>query len=334
VGAQTWPVTLEAQGVAPSVVASGGFVARRFSFTMPGGVPEAAILEVTRTDGTALRAVIDVAGEAASGESDTKAPATPLDQIIASAPASSALMRNFAGRFLPNQPVYFIYGSGAEPPAKFQFSFDYRLATWVYGEPGTETITTFRVGYTQRSLWDIGGESSPFYDTSYMPEFVFETDAPKPSDDGGFFTWLGLRGGFQHESNGRDGADSRSLNILYARARFALGSFQNWFCVVLPEINGYVGDLSDNPDISDYRGYGKLRLYIGRNDGPSLLFSGWTGKDFDHGTWQVDVSVPLNFSWLKFESFLHLQYFNGYGESLRAYDEHSEALRLGIGFVR
>ena len=68
--------------------------------------------------------------------------------------------------------------------------------------------------------------------------------------------------------------------------------------------------------------------------GPSLLFAGWAGKDFDHFTYQLDLTFPIRTKLLNFESFLLLQYFDGYGESLRSYDKKSNALRLGLALLR
>ena len=39
---------------------------------------------------------------------------------------------------------------------------------------------------------------------------------------------------------------------------------------MLPEFQAYVGDVSDNSRTKDYRGYGGLRMYIGRKDGPTV----------------------------------------------------------------
>ena len=334
-GNASWPVSLHSGGPVPAAVSAGGFAVRRFTFDVPAAAVGRAILEVKRADGTPLRGVIDIVAAAPTAPQEAPAgpAATPLDGLASSAPAASGLASNFAGRFLPNQPIYFIYGDGAQA-AKFQFSFDYRIATMVFGQAGHETVATLRGGYTQRSLCDLNSESSPFYDTSYMPEITLNTEARMPRAGGRLFTWLGLRAGFQHESNGRQGTDSRSLNIFYVRPRFVLGSLESWNVVMLPEVFTYVGDVADNKGIENYRGYGKLRLYLGRGDGPSLMFTGWAGKDFDHGTFQWDLAVPTRIRWLNIESFLYLQYFNGYGESLRAYDRKSDAVRAGVSLVR
>jgi outer membrane phospholipase A len=235
---------------------------------------------------------------------------------------------------MPNQPIYFLYGGGADQAVKFQFSFDYRLATLQPGKAKQSPLSSLRLGYTQRSLWDIQARSSPFYDTSYMPEIVFVTESPVPAESPSWLTWMGFRAGYQHESNGQDGDDSRSMNRAYVRARFILGSLRSWYVVMLPEIHAYVGGVGANPQIKDYRGHGRLQLYLGHSDHFTLRLNAWAGKDFDHPSYQLDLTYPIRLRWLNFESFLHIQYFDGYGESLRAYDQKTSAMRMGVALVR
>lgn len=324
-------VTLEAAGSAPRAVAPGAFVRRSYRLNVPTGLSGQLVLEVSTPGEPPLRAIVEIATATAA---ETKPRPTPLGQLSATAPVSSALTRTFAGRFMPNQPIYFLYSGGAEQAAKFQFSFDYRLATLRWGEPGQEKVSTLRLGYTQRSLWDIKAASSPFYDTSYMPEVAVVTDWPLPERGVRGLTWMGLRGGFQHESNGKDGDDSRSLNRVYLRTRFIVGSFESWYLVLLPEIHAYVGGLENNPHLRDYRGYGAFQGYVGYKSGPTLRFNAWAGKDFDHFGSQLDFTYPLRAHWLNIETFLQVQYFNGYGESLRSYDRKSDAVRFGLSLVR
>ena len=326
-------VTLSAVGPLPVLAPAGSFAVWRYEVTLPAGVTGDAILTVERESAASLRAALVLVPEqsAANGTGADEAP--PLKRLAAASPASAALMRNFAGRFLPNQPVYFIYGE-ADHAAKFQFSFDYRLATTSPGEVPGSAIGTLRLGYTQRSVWDIDGDSSPFYDTSYMPEIAYSSDRVMPNEVSRRFTWLGWRVALQHESNGKERADSRSVNTVYLRPRFVLGTLGQWAFVMLPEFHAYVGESNENPDIKDYRGHGKLRFYFGHNDGPSLMFTGWTGRDFDHGTFQLDLAIPLRLRWLNLETYFYAQYFDGYGESLRDYRRRSDALRLGISLVR
>ena len=58
-----------------------------------------------------------------------------------------------------------------------------------------------------------------------------------------------------HESNGRDGVYSRSLNIIYLKSRGRFGRVNEPNVTITPRILTYVGDLSDNPDIATYRGH-------------------------------------------------------------------------------
>lgn len=331
-GARTWPVTLVLDGISPKAVHAGAFAASPFRFEVPVDLPAGDIvLEVKGRDDALVRATLEVT-EAAASLSGADALRTPLDLLVASAPAMSALTRNFAGRFMPNQPIYFI--AGGDPAAKFQFSFDYRLATLRYGAEGHEHSASLLAGYTQRSLWRINKDSSPFYDTSYMPELAISSDAPMPQGGQHGPTWLQWRAGVLHESNGKEGLDSRSANVVYFSPRFLIGAMNDWFVGVVPEVQAYVGGLSENPDLKNYRGYGKLRFILARNDGPSLMFTGWAGKDFNHASFQLDLAVPARVRLLNIEAYLYAQYFNGYGESLRDYRAKTNTLRLGFALVR
>jgi phospholipase A1 len=324
-------VTLEGATAAPLAVPPQGFAVRHYQLVLPDDIRDRVMLTVYPPHTGALHTVLQMDDRATVPAAP---PVTPLTQIAAAAPVSSALARTFAGRFLPNQPIYFLYGSGLDQAVKFQFSFDYRLATLHLGQADRPTLSSIRVGYTQRSLWDIEAASSPFYDTSYMPEVAVVTESPLPVAQPSWITWMGIRAGYQHESNGRDGDDSRSMNRAYFRARFILGSLDSWYVVMLPEVHAYVGGLGANPRIKDYRGYGRLQFYIGHGQDLTLRVNVWAGKDFDHPSFQLDLTYPLRLRSLNLESFLQVQYFNGYGESLRAYDRKTDSLRLGVALVR
>jgi phospholipase A1 len=330
--AGSWPVELRATTVAAVEVAPGSFSSRRYKLLLPAGVTGQAVLQVEQAGGGALRTVLDVTTSPLKGTHTAK---TALSQLASSTKAIDAVLnRTFAGRLGPNEPIYFIYGDGENSAAKFQFSFNYRLATFNWGPEANRKTSNLQLGYTQRSLWDIDASSSPFYDTSYMPELSVDTLASAPAQGPGLFTWIGLRVGGMHESNGRAGADSRSLNTLYVRPMFAIGPLDSWHLVVFPDISAYLTSMVENENLDDYRGYGRLRMVFGKNNGPSLLFAGWAGKDFDHVSYQLDLSYPIRTKLFNFESFLLLQYFNGYGESLVSFNKKSHALRFGLGLLR
>ncbi len=336
-GSRSWPVVLAlAPAGAEAEVGPGAY--RRFPYLvrLPAEVADTLILRLDSDP--SLRAVVDVGtpvatrGAVASAESPVLAPAGPRRGLVPQ-PAASKIERTFRERFGTHESIYFLYGP-EDPAVKFQLSFKYRL----FGDAGMENTTGHRsslqFGYTQRSLWDVEAESSPFLDTSYMPEIFFEHLAPDPGEEEGAFTWLGLQSGYKHESNGRDGDRSRSMNTAFLSTAVAFGELDGWRMVVEPRVFTYLSDLSDNPDMKKYRGYGELRLLFGRNDGAELLLTGRVGSAWDHATVQADLTFPIRWRLGDFASYFLVQYFYGYGESLIQYNEKSESVRAGFSFVR
>ena len=322
-------VELQAEQGTVSLIAPGAFVRYRYAFPLPREVGGRVYLEVMGADAVPLRAVFLAK---ATPTAPRMMPTAPVAGVDPTAPAIAAVDRSFWHRFGAHEAIYFIYG-GEAPAAKVQLSFKYRLhRLGVEEEDGT--VRALEFGYTQRSLWDLNGNSSPFYDTSYMPSLFFESFAPPPAKADARLTWLGYQTGFQHESNGGAGADSRSLNTLFYRRGFMYGRAEHWHLIFSPKFMVYVGGLSDNPDLDDYRGYAEWMVALGNGNGPTLTYTGRSGKSFGHFSAQFDLTIPVRSQRLDFETYLMLQYFNGYGESLRSYDRHSETLRVGISLVR
>ena len=315
-------------------IAAGAFSLRAYTVTIPPAAGAGhATLEVQLAGFGTVRTALEISPPTLALRVDGAAPTQrPTTTLVGAQPAAAALRRIFADRVAPHEPVYFIYGAD-DPAAKFQFSFKYKLLDFQKIAP-QRMARTLHFAFTQRSLWNINEDSSPFYDTSYMPELIYQSLAPAPEKRDRVFTWLGFQAAFKHESNGRDGATSRSLNIMYARTVFAFGQLDGWHLLAIPEVFGYLSSQDDNKDIESYRGYGKLHLVLGRNDGPSLLATLWAGKDFDHVSTQLDLTFPVRTRLLNFETYFLVQYLNGYGESLLSYREHLETIRAGISLVR
>lgn len=323
-----WDVVLHASKDTHSVpIPAGQFVRATYSFSVPPDALGRLVLEIDQP--VVARAVVEVGDQAvlAQDTSLTQAQPTPASRIE----------RSFASHFAFHEPIYFIYGAKA-PAAKFQFSFKYRLL----GPSGSSNDSIapsegLYMAYTQRSLWDVSAESSPFYDTSYMPELFFEWQAPefkKANAAEGWFHWLGLQTGLRHESNGRDGVDSRSMNIAYLRSALVFGRIDNWHLMVAPRFFTYIGSTSGNPDIAKYRGYDDLELSFGKNESTQIAVATRIGRSGDKGSIQVDLTQPVRIPWIGLATYLQLQYFDGYGESLRLYNQKSTVWRLGIAFVR
>ena len=325
-----WPVELTAPALGnPVTVAAGGFAVREYLFTLPRQALGVLVLDIAEP------AAARVAIEARAGLAPAAPVEAPLSNFVPPQTAEAAIHRTFAGRFSAHEPIYFIYGEGPQA-AKFQFSFKYRLLGGE-GEFGQRLPALRRLyfGYTQRSLWNIDDSSSPFYDTSYMPELMFESQAVLNDREGKGLRWMGYQVGLRHESNGRSGPSSRSLNTVYFRPGVAIGDFDNWSLFFAPRVHAYLEDLEENADIRDYRGHIEFMAGIGRNDGLALSFTGRLGRGGHKGSVQADLTLPVKSELLlDFATYILIQYWDGYGESLLDYNVRSSSVRVGFSLVR
>lgn len=231
-----------------------------------------------------------------------------------------------------HEPMYFVVGGSDPKSARYQISFRYRL----FDDQGVvaESLPLVRglyFGFTQTSLWDLSSDSKPFRDTSFRPSLFYQWKLSDPSDGNS----AALAAGYEHESNGRDGDKSRSIDTFFARidARYYLPNGRTYVGIE-PKVWSYI-DKEDNPDITDYRGYAQLGLRLGSDDGlmlAAILRRGKAGV----GSSQLDLSYPLRQSVFSgVGAFAHLQYFNGYGETLLDYNvSHGPQFRIGVSIVR
>lgn len=315
-------------------LAAGHFEMQQYTCDLPNEFTNGqAVIELTLTDANRLSALLDLrASEMTSDSQAAEKESAALTPYIRKSQASvDSLQSIFLDRLSPYEPIYFIYGHDC-PEAKFQFSLKYRLMDFGVSNKW-KTRRTLQFGFTQRSLWDVKGPSSPFYDTSYMPEIFYEV-RPLEREHGDGINWLGIQTAYKHESNGRDGDASRTMNVVYLRACFSVGDLSKWHLLLIPEIQTYVSSFNDVPGLRNYRGNGKLLIVIGCIDGPAATTMLWAGADFEHPSVQVDLTIPVHTRLLDFGTCLLVQYFNGYGESLLSYREQTETIRAGIELIR
>ena len=94
-----------------------------------------------------------------------------------------------------------------------------------------------------------------------------------------------------------------------------------------------LNDGDTNADLPDYRGYVELELKFGKADGfvlgSNLRFAPQGASVL------LDFTYPLHRLFSdKVNTYFHLQYVNALAERLIAYQERSEAWRLGFSIVR
>lgn len=211
--------------------------------------------------------------------------------------------------------------------AKFQISFKAKAWESMFGLP-----VDFWLAYTQLSFWQLYNSafSAPFRDSNYEPEALFNWRTRYALPGLGGLKLQFLQFGVNHQSNGRSEPLSRSWNRLVANVGLEKGDFatllKTWYRIPEDE------DDDDNPDITDYLGYGELWLAYVYEDTrlAVMLRDNWNEH---HGAVQVDLAVPLARIWepLGSKFAFYVQYFNGYGECLLDYND--SANRIGAGFM-
>lgn len=107
--------------------------------------------------------------------------------------------------------MYFVSGipvdgspvNSSSSDVKFQISFALPLLHDVGGVRGLDV----KVGYTQKSVWYLYADSSPFKDNTYVPGLYFDVPVADRNSS--------LLCGIEHRSNGRADSYSRSVNYVF-----------------------------------------------------------------------------------------------------------------------
>jgi outer membrane phospholipase A len=320
----------------PAAVPPSGHSRREYLLTLPEGLEGQVVISAGTISANA------VAFEVSRADTVAKAPAVSSTETVTSptppttpeTEQESSAVEFFKEHVSGYQPFYFIAGP-EYPNAKFQISFKYQLFSDTgYLAKNFPAIKGLHLAYTQTSLWDLTSTSKPFVDTSYKPE-VFYT--MRRVDGGRWADWfrLDLQAGLQHESNGKSGVDSRSLNIAYVEPTLWAGNEDGFRFSLAPRVWTYLGSLDENPNIKDYRGYVGIRSTLGWGKGLLLSATGRLGDDGNKGSLELDLSYPLmQFLYRNLGLYIYGQYFVGYGESLLRYDERSWAARFGFAIFR
>jgi outer membrane phospholipase A len=263
---------------------------------------------------------------AATGASPTEGP--PVNSTARLAAPSSAF-ENFRSAISPYEPIYFDVGNKGGRNARYQVSFKYRLFT--PDDPNNPGFAdNIYLGYTQTALWDLHSESHPFVDTSFKPSLFWRKDALWQSPQKDWF--VGLASGIEHESNGKSGDDSRSLNFAYIQPEFNYRFDGGSTLTFAPKLKSYFA-MRNNRDYPDYAGHVDWKLRWAQDNG--LVLSGLYRQGHQgRSTSQIEAAWPLRRTFLNMNGYLHVQYFKGYGETVLGYNQKSDGqVRVGISLV-
>jgi len=233
---------------------------------------------------------------------------------------------------------------------KFQISMKFRIL-----EPNLYVLKynlfPAYIGYTQKSLWNKGMASMPFEESNYNPEFFL--DYPVSVLNIGRFKMRNIVFcPLEHESNGLDGARSRSWNRQYIMLKFGLESKEKlgisnslladkaslyvkfWNASGYSGQDDYLRSVGRTEKFTDYMGQGEI--------GVSVRNFLWAGSLKNH---QFDVKTPL-YRYSRKPSYefqfrqqlprmnfaVYLQYWYGYGETLLRFDQFGHRGFAGFSF--
>ncbi len=224
--------------------------------------------------------------------------------------------------FTIHQDNYFITGiptssaiNSQTADAKYQISFKQLLTRntlpW-------ETYLFFT--YSQKAFWNIYEYSSPFQELNFNPSFGLGKVIYDDNDRAKGMVSLMVN----HNSNGRDSVYSRSwnsLNLKYSTVlnSKALLSLEAWAPFRYKE---------GNPDLLDYIGLAEVTFSYDFKPNKLLLeVSAKKGLQ-----WNLKGNLRSRlfykpFKWIN--QFLMLEWYSGYSENLKNYDQFTSMIRLG-----
>lgn len=198
---------------------------------------------------------------------------------------------------------------------KFQISIAQRLtrSTLPWG-------TYLYLFYSQKCFWNVLQNSMPMTDLNFNPGIGLTKPLFVKNKYIGQTTLM-----IEHESNGRDGDDSRSWNKISLAANILIDkNLMVHGKVWLPIIDGM-----NNKDILKYCGIYQAGVQVISNN---QRFTGSVILTKRQG-WNLNYNTVVELGWRVFKrdnQYLYLQYYNGYGEGLLAYKEFHSQLRIGI----
>lgn len=217
---------------------------------------------------------------------------------------------------------YFIFGPSIGPKptrentnVKFQISIAQRItkATLPWG-------TYLYLFYSQKCFWNVLEKSLPMTDLNFNPGIGLTKPIFVKNRYVGKLSLI-----LEHESNGRDSIWSRSWNKVSLAANVIIDpNLSVAGKIWIPIIDG-----ENNRDILKYCGIYQISVQAMSNNRKftgSVTLVKRAGWNLNYNT---IIELAYRFS-TKFNQYLFLQYYNGYGEGLLDYKVWKSQLRVGI----
>jgi outer membrane phospholipase A len=236
--------------------------------------------------------------------------------------------KEFESPMSPYKDNYIISGDTEEDQVKLQISVKYNLFY--------PAKTGINFAYTQRSYWRIYDDSSPFVETNYMPEafYIFESGNNIFGNYVIPYVDYIKASPIYHKSNGRDGLDSRSMNIYYGEIQVSYGDAIN--IGASGKVYGYYNKAKENEFINDYNKNYEANVFI-KHRSRTVQFLDkeeinvrFAGDPTGKGWYEAELKFRILTTYVQPRFFI--QYRDGYDEFMINYTEKNRAIRAGLVF--
>lgn len=200
---------------------------------------------------------------------------------------------------------------------KFQISLGIRLTP-----PSLPGNSYLFLSYTQKTIWNVFQESMPMRDINFNPGIGWAIPFFNKGRYAGRLVIMA-----EHESNGRDGEESRSWNKL----SFSGSTMIDEWLMVHAKYWIPIIDSGYNRDICRYSGLFQGGFVVKTPNQRWTFGLTWVKRQ----GWNLNFNTIGEISWKvspKTNLNLFMQYYNGYGENLLDYKQFRNALRVGMVF--
>lgn len=174
--------------------------------------------------------------------------------------------------------------------------------------------------YTQKTMWNVFQESMPMRDMNFNPGIGWSIPFFSKGRFAGKATLL-----IEHESNGRDGVESRSWN----KISFSGSTIIDRWLMVHAKFWIPIVDGMNNKDILKYSGILQAGTVVSTPDRKFI----WSVMLTKRLGFNLNFNTTAEFSWRiwkRSNQYFFIQYYNGYGENLLDYNQFHSRLRAGI----
>lgn len=176
------------------------------------------------------------------------------------------------------------------------------------------------IAFSIKAMWNVFENSLPMRDLNFNPGLGWSFPFFSKGRYAGKFTFM-----IEHESNGRDGDESRSWN----KISFAGSTLVNEWLMVHSKFWIPIVDGENNRDILKYSGIYQGGLAVTT---PNQRF-GWALTLVKRKGWNLNFNTILEFNWRIFpkdNEYFFVQYYNGFGECMLDYNKFHSRIRVGM----